>query len=68
MHRLPLFALVLFLSTDWWGAVLHAKATALGLQALTAAEQPAPPPPPTRPGPTTDGGCEIDPLGCPEGQ
>lgn len=67
MHRLPIVALILFLSTTWWGDLVKTTAEALGLKALTATEQPAPPPP-TRPGPTTDGGCEVDPNGCPEGQ
>jgi len=58
MHRLPLFALVLFLSTGWWGDVVRATAAALGLDAVTAIEQPAPPPPPT-----TDASPEWDPWG-----
>lgn len=61
MHRLPLFALVLFLSTGWWGDVVRATAAALGLEVVTAADEPAPPPPP----PTTDSACSMDPWGCP---
>lgn len=44
MHRLPVFALVLFLSTGWWGDVVRATAAALGFEALTAADGPPPPP------------------------
>lgn len=58
MHRLPLFALVLFLSTGWWGDVVRATAAVLGLDAVTSTEQPTPPPPPT-----TDAGNEWDPWG-----
>lgn len=58
MHRLPLFALVLFLSTGWWGDAVRATATVLGLDAVTSTEQPTPPPPPT-----TDAGNEWDPWG-----
>jgi len=58
MHRLPFFALVLFLSTGWWDAVVRTTAEALGLNALTAAEQTTPPPPPT-----TDTGGSMDPWG-----
>lgn len=61
MSRLPLFALVLFLSTGWWGDVVRATAAALGLHSVTAADVPTPPPSP--PNPTTDGGSEWDPWG-----
>lgn len=60
MHRLSVLALVLFLSTGWWGNVVRATAAALGFETLTAAEQPAPAPPPN---PTTDAGNEWDPWG-----
>ena len=59
MHRLPVFALVLFLSSGWWGDVVRATAAALGLEASTGSEEPAPPPP----NPTTDAGPEWDPWG-----
>jgi hypothetical protein len=61
MHRLPVLALALFLSTGWWGDVLRSTAAVLGLDVLTAAEQSTAPPPPANP--TTDAGCEWDPLG-----
>lgn len=61
MHRLPVFALFLFLSTGWWGDIVRATASALGFEALVAAEEPAPPPPP----PSTDSACSMDPWGCP---
>ena len=64
MHRLPVFTLVLFLSTGWWGDVVRATAAALGLKPITAAEQSAPPPPSN---PTTDAGPEWDPWGNPRG-
>jgi hypothetical protein len=56
MHRLPVFALALFLSTGWWISVVRATTAALGLDTPAAVEQPTPPP-------TTDAGCEWDPLG-----
>jgi hypothetical protein len=62
MHRLPVFALVLFLSTGWWGNVVRATAAALGFEAQTAAEEPTPPSPPP---PSADIGCSMDPWGCP---
>lgn len=55
MHRLPVIALALFLSTAWGSAIVRATAAALGLDA-PAAEQPAPPP-------TTESGASMDPLG-----
>lgn len=61
MHRLPVFALVLFLSSGWWGDVVRATAAALGLEASTGSEEPAPPPPPT----DSDSACSMDPWGCP---
>lgn len=61
MHRLPVFALVLFLSTGWWGDVVRATAAALGFNAPAAVEQSTPPPPPDDP--RTTAGCEWDPLG-----
>lgn len=55
MHRLPVIALALFLSTAWGSAVVRITATTLGLDA-PAAEQPTPPP-------TTESAASMDPLG-----
>jgi len=62
MHRLPMFALLLFLSSGWWGDVGRVTAAAFGLKAMTATERPIPPPPSD---PTTDAGSEWDPWGTP---
>ena len=64
MNRLPVFALALFLSTGWWGDIVRAAATVLGLNAPPVAEDQAPPPPPD---PTTNAGSEWDPWGNPRG-
>lgn len=56
MHRLPVIALALFLSTAWGSAVVRITAAVLGLDAPAAAEQPAP-------SPTTESGASWDPLG-----
>jgi hypothetical protein len=64
MNRLPVFALALFLSSGWWGDIVRATATALGLNAPAVAEDQAPPPPPD---PTTNAGSEWDPWGNPRG-
>jgi len=62
MRRLsPILVLALSLSSGWWGALVQATAAALGLQAPAAIEKPTAPPP------TTQGGCSIDPWGCPGG-
>ena len=56
MHRLPVIALALFLSTAWGSALVRVTAAALGLDAPAAAEHPAPPS-------TTENGASMDPLG-----
>jgi hypothetical protein len=61
MNRLPIFALALFLSTGWWGDLVSAAASALGLDAPAVAGDKAPPPPP--PDPTSDSACSMDPWG-----
>ena len=60
MGRLPVFALVLFLSAGWWGVVVRAAAAALGFETASVVEEPTPPP-----RPSTDGACSMDPWGCP---
>ncbi len=62
MHRLPLLALVLSLSTGWWSPLVQATAQALGLQSSTAAHQTVSPPPPAD-NPSTDSACSMDPWG-----
>ena len=58
-RMLPVLVLAFSLSPGWWGALVHATATALGLQAPAAIERPSTPTPPT-----TQGGCSWDPWGC----
>ena len=60
MHRLPAFALILFISTNWWGDIVRAATAALGLDVPAIAEEQAPPPPRD---PTTDSACSMDPWG-----
>lgn len=61
MHRLPVLALALFLSTGWLGDAVRATAAALGLSAPVRVDRPAPPEA------DTDSGCSMDPWGCPRG-
>lgn len=61
MHRISVLALVLMLSSGWWGDVVRSAAAALGFEVASASpEAPAPPPPPS-----TDSACSMDPWGCP---
>ena len=61
--RLTAFALAMLLSTGWGSALVHATAVALGLEKQTSTQQP--PTASTPDGPMTNGGCSIDPWGCP---
>ena len=62
--RLTAFALALLLSTGWGSAIVHATAAALGLEKQATTQQP--PTTPQLDGPMTNGGCSLDPWGCPQ--
>lgn len=61
--RLTAFALAMLLSTGWGSTLVQAAAAALGFDKQTATEQP--PTASTSDGPMTNGGCSLDPWGCP---